>query len=216
MFYWMYDIPTWELAALFALLFVGSTWAGIFLLSPIIGRWLRDQEDVNELIGFALSAFGVFYGLLLGLLAVGTYQNYTQAENTVDNEAASLAALYRDVSAYPDPVRGKLTGQLREYTVYVIEKAWPAQRKGEIPEGGVRMMDEFQAVLTKFEPTTKGQEIVHAETLRQYNNMLQLRRLRLQSIDTGIPWSCGSWSRSERSSTRCSSCACGCAGMSTW
>ena len=43
--------------------------------------------------------FGVIYGLLLGLPAVATYQNLSDVEKTVGNEASSLAALYRDVSA---------------------------------------------------------------------------------------------------------------------
>ena len=49
------------------------------------------------------------------------------------------------------------------------------------------MMDDFQRVLTQFEPATKGQELVHGEALRQYNEMILLRRQRIQSIGTGIP-----------------------------
>lgn len=49
------------------------------------------------------------------------------------------------------------------------------------------MMDDFQRVLASFEPTTKGQELLHAEALRQYNDTILLRRQRIQSISTGIP-----------------------------
>ncbi len=187
MFFWIYDIPTWQLGLLFAVLFVGTTWAGILFVSPFLKFWLKGQEGINDLVGYALSGFGVFYGLLLGLLAVATYQNSTDVNATVSKEAASLAALYRDVSSYPEPVRTELTGRLRTYTEFVINKAWPAQRKGELPQGSVRMMDDFQRVLTSFEPTTKGQELVHGEALRQYNDMILLRRQRIQSIGTGIP-----------------------------
>lgn len=187
MFFWIYDIPTWQLGLLFAVLFVGITWAGILFLSPLLKLWLKGQEGINDLVGYALSGFGVFYGLLLGLLAVATYQNSTDVNATVSKEAASLAALYRDVSAYPEPVRTDLTGRLRTYTEFVIKKAWSAQRKGEVPQGSVQMMDDFQRVLTSFEPTTKGQELVHGEALRQYNDMILLRRQRIQSIGTGIP-----------------------------
>ena len=57
------------------------------------------------MVGDFLQYFGVIYGLLLGLLAVATYQNLSDVEKTVGNEASSLAALYRDVSAYPEPAR---------------------------------------------------------------------------------------------------------------
>jgi hypothetical protein len=187
MFYWIYDIPTWQLGALFALLFVGITWVGTLFISPILKLWFRSQEGLNDLVGYALGAFGVFYGLLLGLLAVATYQNAANVEDNVAREAASLGALYRDVSSYPQPIRADLQKRLQDYTRFVIDKAWPAQRRGEVPEGSVQMMDEFQQVLAQFEPATKGQEIVHAETLRQYNDMILLRRLRINAIHAGIP-----------------------------
>jgi hypothetical protein len=47
MFFWIYDIPTWQLASLFAAVFVGVTWAGILLLSPFIKIWLKGQEIVH-------------------------------------------------------------------------------------------------------------------------------------------------------------------------
>jgi hypothetical protein len=187
MFYWIYDIPTWQLGLLFALLFVGATWIGVLFISPILKFWLKSQEGINDLIGYSLSAFGVFYGLLLGLLAVATYQNATDVDSTVGREAASVAALFRDVSSYPEPVRSDLRDRLRDYTRFVIDKAWPAQRQGQIPQGSVKMMDDFQRVLTQFEPATKGQELLHGEALRQYNEMILLRRQRIQSIGTGIP-----------------------------
>jgi len=76
---------------------------------------------------------------------------------------------------------------LENYTTFLIEKAWPAQRRGEVPQGSVQMMNEFQSALTGFEPVTKGQEALHAETLRQFNDMILLRRHRIHSISTGIP-----------------------------
>ena len=187
MFYWIYDIPTWQLGVLFALLFVGTTWLGILVVSPVLKLWFQAQEGMNDLVGYALGAFGVFYGLLLGLLAVATYQNASSVDETVAREAASLAALYRDVSSYPQPVRADLQNRLKDYTRHVIDKDWPAQRRGQVTQGSVELVDSFQAVLAGFEPSTKGQEIIHAECLRAFNDMILLRRLRINATDAGIP-----------------------------
>ncbi len=51
------------------------------------------------------------------------------SDKTVGSEASSLAALYRDVSAYPEPSRTELQDLLRECTHSVIENAWPLQRE---------------------------------------------------------------------------------------
>jgi hypothetical protein len=38
-----------------------------------------------------------------------------------------LAALYRNVSTFPDPKRAELQADLREYARQVIDVAWPLQ-----------------------------------------------------------------------------------------
>jgi hypothetical protein len=64
--------------------------------------------------------------------------------------------------------------------------------------GGIDRITAFQARLTSFEPQTKGQEALHAEALRQYNNLLEHRRMPLYSVETSIPpfiWYRWSWGR---------------------
>jgi hypothetical protein len=186
-FYWIYDIPTWALAVLFAVTFVGVTWLGIVLTRPHVRRWVESQEDWNEVMGYVLSCHGVLYGILLGLIAVGTYQNFSDVEETVGKEASALAALDRDVSSYPEPIRGELRALLHEYCRFVIEDAWPAQRRGIIPEGGTARVSTFQRKLLTFEPATKGQEILHAATLHQFNVFVEFRRERLHHVTTALP-----------------------------
>jgi len=39
-----------------------------------------------------------------------------------------------------------------------------------------------------YEPATEGQKIIHAQVLAAYNNLLETRRMRLQSVfDTALP-----------------------------
>jgi hypothetical protein len=145
------------------------------------------QPDWNEVMGYVLSCHGVLYGILLGMIAVGTYQNYSDVEQTVEQEASALGALYRDASSYPEPIRGELQALLREYTRYVIEEAWPAQRRGIIPEGGTARVTAFQQKLVSFEPATTGQEILHGAAVQQFNRFVELRRERLHHVTTGLP-----------------------------
>jgi hypothetical protein len=91
------------------------------------------------------------------------------------------------VSSYPEPTRAQMQDALREYTKYVIEEAWPEQHKGLVPRGGVERVDEFQKLLMGFEPDSDGQELLHAETLRAYNHMIETRRMRLDAVQTALP-----------------------------
>lgn len=48
-------------------------------------------------------------------------------------------------------------------------------------------MDRLQEKLLSFEPNTRGQEIVHAETFGAFNYLVQQRRQRLDSVHAGLP-----------------------------
>lgn len=187
MFYWIYDVPSTTLALMITGAFVGFSWVGAVLIRPILRAFLRKRADINDLIGYMLSCFGVFYGLLLGLLAVAAYQNFSNVETIVSKEASTLSALSRDVSAYPEPDRTNLIWLLRDYTRYVVHYAWPSQQKGLVPQEGNTRMIAFHEQLIRFEPQSASQEILHAEALRQFNNYLEARRMRLFSVTTSIP-----------------------------
>ena len=73
----------------------------------------------------------VFYGLALALIAASVWQTYSDVSKIVSQEATAIYALYRDVSGYPEPVRGQLQGELRDYVHQIIYKAWPLQQKDE-------------------------------------------------------------------------------------
>ncbi|WP_294537126.1 DUF4239 domain-containing protein [uncultured Rhodoblastus sp.] len=187
MFYWIYDYPAWTIGLLFASVFVAVAWTGTFLARKSVHEWFHSEPRANEMVGFALSSFFVLYGLLLGLLSVAAYQNYATVSDLVDKEASSLAALYRDLSSYPEPIRDRLTDQLREYARYTIEDGWPQQRAGIVPRGGTQRIGALAKILFAFEPVTKGEEIKHAEALRQFNHLVELRRSRLANVTTGLP-----------------------------
>ncbi|MCY2980035.1 MAG: DUF4239 domain-containing protein [Planctomycetota bacterium] len=187
MFYWIYDIPNWQLAAMISGGFVLIYWFGAIFISPILRRLVRSTSGSNDVVGYILSSFGVFYGLLLGLIAIAAHQNYTNVEDAVAREAIALSALNQDSKAYPEPLGQNLRWVLRDYCRYVIKYAWPLQQKGIIPEGGRVRVTAFHEKLLSFEPQTSREEIIHAETLRQFNNFFECRRMRLQAVTTSIP-----------------------------
>jgi hypothetical protein len=196
MFYWIYNLSMTALVGLFCLIFIGFTWVGAILIRLLLRLLIRGQQGINDLVGYILSCYCVFYGLLLGLIAVATYQNFTDTDRTASQEAAALTALYRDISNYPQPDRGELQDLLRECTRSVIEEDWPAQRRGLVVAATSDRIGAFASRLASFEPRTKGQEILHAEALRAFNQLSELRRLRVFSVTSGIPPIMWYWSSS--------------------
>jgi hypothetical protein len=100
---WIYDLPVKTLAIWMAVIFVGYCWVGGILFRPFLRPFVRSRYSGNEIVGYVLSSFGIFYGLLLGLIAVAAYQNFSRVGDNVAMEVASLETLYEDVSTFPEP-----------------------------------------------------------------------------------------------------------------
>jgi hypothetical protein len=161
--------------------------AGLLLVRRFVLPHLRIHVDDSQFAGAMMQCVMVFYGLAVALIAVNVSQTYSDVSKTVSEEASALNALYRDVSSYPEPIRADLQGELRDYTDQIIHGAWPLMRHGKTPTAGFAYMTRFQAVLDKFEPVTESQKILHAETLRAYNLLIQARRMRLDAATTSLP-----------------------------
>ena len=128
MFYWIYEIPSLLAVAVFGTAFVAIFLLGAVILRPFVRPWFHREPGLNAVLGDTLQYFGIIYGLLLGLLAVGTYENHSDAEKAVVTEASALLALYRS----------DLRTLARDYARLTIEDAWPQQRRGIVPLPGVR------------------------------------------------------------------------------
>jgi Protein of unknown function (DUF4239) len=187
MMYWVYDISNFNFACLTVTAFIAFGVGGLLLSRWFLGRRSSHVLETNEIVGFYFSAIVGFYGITLGLISVGVWQTFSDADNKSTLEAASIEGLYRDFSGYPEPTKTALQNSLKDYTKNVIEVAWPMQRQGLTPKGGTELMTALQKILYPFEPQTQSQIAIHREALHQYNQLSERRRLRVLSATSGLP-----------------------------
>jgi len=187
MFGWAYDMPNWQVASIFSGASVALMWAGIIFVKPLLRLLFSRQEDINTVVGNAVSAFSVFYGLLLGLISVATYQTYSSLSDNVAHEASVIASLYRDFSIYDAPMRGELQAAMRSYVRTTIDVDWPVQQRGLVPTEGSTKVTALFKKLANYEPPRLSQQLLHAEALREFSSFVEARRTRLANITSGIP-----------------------------
>lgn len=167
---------------------------GIELISMVglylFRRWITPQilmhEGVNDAISGIVQAIGVFYGVTVGLLAVGVWNTWSTSADLVSREAAAIGALYRDISSFQEPARTRLRQGLRNYTVSIIQVEWPSQRRGQLPNSETPLLGAFHDALMDYEPVTEGQKARYVETLVACNHVLQQRALRLDAVGAGL------------------------------
>lgn len=184
---WLYTFPNWLFCSVVVGVFIGFALLGQIVVRRFLPRWFGDK-DYNDIVGQFLSASGVFFGITLGLLSVGAWENFAACDAAVTKEATAIGVLYRTVENYPEPHRTALTDRLRNYTRDEIDHAWPLQRQGLNAQSvGTASIKGFSAYLTHVEPQSEGHKALHGEALRQFSNMIESRRERLASVSTQLP-----------------------------
>ena len=189
---WLYELSPFSQALVIIAFVEFLSIAGLLLARRYVIPRFHYSEGINDAVSGTVQAIGVFYGITVGLIAVGVWNTNTNASELVSREASSIATLFRDCSGYPSPLREELRAGLRDYTVFIINEAWPAQQKGQNIERGRTLIDDFQVKLQSFSPSNPSQVALHTETLRAYNNLLDYRRLRIDAVNnsglSGTMW----------------------------
>ena len=176
------SLPIWLLTILIIVIFVGFAALGLLAAR----RWLLPRLNIGqgdaEFGGAMVQAILVFYALAIALVAVSTWEEHSSISEQSSQEAATIATLYRQTLLYPDDMRDELQQGLVEYTTFIVDQAWPAQARGEVPEGAVDVITDIQSTLGSYEPASPGMEAVHAQALDSFRDMVELRRLRLDAV----------------------------------
>jgi len=183
------DVSAWMMAPACVLIFAVPAVLGLLAAHRSIYQRIKFSEMLidNGVVGWFFSGVLTIYGITLGLIAVTTWETSSEVAGIASQEASTIAALYRDANGFPAPLGDDLRAKLREYTRDVIEKEWPAQRRGQVLRGAAGVLDAFQRELYTNEPAAESQRILQAEAIRTYNRLIELRRQRMEAVDQGVP-----------------------------
>lgn len=181
------DLPLW----LFALLTVAG-FNAIALGGLVCTRRFGQSVGLytfidNEPVGAIFSAILVMYAISLGLIAVASWGNASAAAAAASEEASHIATVYRTLGGYPQPLQDDLKDSVVRYTQSIIEKAWPAQQRGEVTEAGIEIILHLWSRITQFEPKTDGQRVIHGQVLDGFNKLVEFRRRRIEATSYAVP-----------------------------
>jgi hypothetical protein len=153
-------------------------------------RWLGLTEAHNAVIESFLSVSGLFYGITLGLIAVGTYDTFKAANETLTEEASTINALYRDIGmlAEREP-RAAMQDTVRAYTEYLVGEGWKLQQQGIVPKKTSAIVSKLEEQLSDYKLQDDKDGVVFAQVLAQDNQLSELRRKRVAYVTAGLPGS---------------------------
>ncbi len=185
------SLPLWLICTVVIVVFVGSAVLGLLATRRWVLPHLDMEREDAEFGGAMVQAILVFYALAIALVAVNTWEEHSAQEDRSSQEAAMIATMYRQSQLYPADVRAELDRGLLAYLTHIVEEDWPAQARGEVPNGGTQLVGDLQATLGAYEPTSNGMQAVHELALDTFRDMVELRRLRLDAVGghlSGAMW----------------------------
>jgi len=121
-------VPIWLLLLAVVTAIVGLVLVLVWLVRRLVPgvREGFDAEVSSQMLGVVAALFG----LLFAFVIVIAYQNFTDAQGNVSDEADALAAIVRDSRAFPQPERDDVRGAVGTYVRVVVDEEWPRMRRG--------------------------------------------------------------------------------------
>src|SRR6266550_6522463 len=101
---WAYQMSSLYLVLLMVASIEVDSMVGLFLARRLLIPRLQFHDGVNDAISGTVQAIGVFYGITVGLIAVGVWNTNSNAADLVSQESSAVGGLYRDVAGLPSPL----------------------------------------------------------------------------------------------------------------
>ncbi len=180
--YWIYDYPTWLLFVGLIIFFVVLSVTGILTLRYWTDDVLKVTTEDNATISEYMGVTGVFFGLVLGMVAVGSWESYQQANETAIHEASQIDVFYSTIALMPIERSPALKAAIQEFVQTIINQDWPKQRQGILPDDSENDVRKIGKLLFKLPVETPKDEILLGAAVEHYYGMVQARRERLQSV----------------------------------
>ncbi len=178
-------IVTVGLSLALTLLTVLISVAGLLLF-----RMLKSHDDdlkTQHEVADPYSQFvGMLFAVLLGFMVADAMQRFELARQTVEQEASSLANVYRMADGLPEANRIRVQNLCLAYSDEVI-KAWPLLAKKQTSPTTWDTYRRLWKELTLYEPVTPRQCNVQQSILPCMASLGDCRRLRVDALHNGMP-----------------------------
>jgi hypothetical protein len=187
-FFWLYDLSIWVLYIIVFVTFSSFSVFGYLITKKPLTKYFRSKDiEINDVISHFTGIVGIFFGILIGLVAVGVWENYNSSQEKADAESGNALALYRDCSGLPFQVSKVIKDDIKIYLNNVIKKEWPQSKKGNIPLAALDDLNKIQQDLILFNPVTERDKIIYTLCLDKFSVLASSRRERVYATQNGLP-----------------------------
>jgi Protein of unknown function (DUF4239) len=160
------------------------------IIGVLVGRRMvhgQVAEGHNDVLVPLFLTAGVIYAVLLGFMVVGEWESYDGAHANAAEEAALLVPLYRQTTVMAAEKGDEMRKVIREYAEDVV-KGWDAFAAGKRNESAGRDVNEIFRVFGTLTPATKAREIIAAQFMQTFSQVILDRNKRYLQASESLSW----------------------------
>jgi hypothetical protein len=148
----------------------------------------RSLIEHNDVGGVIIVVAGTLYAVVLGFFTVIAWQHYQEAREIVEAESNADIDAWHTAAGLPPVVRERVRSDMLTYANVIIEREWPAMRRGTLdPELAFIGMDAID-VTAAFTPVNQAEANAQAATMQQLTIIHDARQRRIGANRNGITW----------------------------
>jgi hypothetical protein len=129
---------------------------------------------------------GLFSVLAAFMIRLG-WQQFDNARLNIQHEVNALSEIYWNADALPQPQQQRIKELAQSYAQTTIDEEWALMDQGEASERAWSITDDLRDSVDAVKPSTTVEQTHYNQLVRQIQNMLDYRRLRLQASREGLP-----------------------------
>ncbi len=140
-------------------------------------------------LGNYLQTLGGIYAVLLAFVVYVVWGQFNEVRTYIDREASAIVDLHRTASNLPADTRTAIQQGLGVYVDHVLRDEWHAMAchdEAAIERVGEKLDDVWLAVHS-CKPCDDGQHAIYAEVITQFNQLMDLRTIRLSAARSRVP-----------------------------
>jgi hypothetical protein len=140
-------------------------------------------------LGNYLQTLGGIYAVLLAFVVYVVWGQFNDVRTYIDREASAIVDLHRTASNLPPATRAAIQHGLSTYIDAVLRDEWQAMtcRDEAAIERVGEKLDEVWLAVHACQPSGDGQHTVYAEVITQFNQLMDLRTIRLSAARARVP-----------------------------
>ena len=163
-----------------------ASWAALALFRRFANR--SRVEAVQGQLGATYAPIYEAYAIVLGLIVVGAWQDFQDAETVTTREGSSIVNLVRLAGAFPDDQKILVLDGLDAYATSVLESEWPAMAAGQAPAPDTQQrLNDLYAIYAGLNGTPAAKLAQYEASIEELDELDDARGSRLLFSQRDIP-----------------------------